>query len=66
LPFWVSILVRSYAWIVILGNDGLVNRMLQRLGLTGAPVSFLYNEFGVILGTTNVLLPFLVPPLLPR
>jgi ABC-type spermidine/putrescine transport system permease subunit I len=64
LPFWVSILVRTYAWIVILGNDGLVNRTLESLGLIGAPVSFLYNELGVILGTTNVLLPFLVLPLL--
>jgi putative spermidine/putrescine transport system permease protein len=64
LPFWVSILVRTYSWIVILGNDGLVNRMLQGLGLTGAPISFLYNEFGVILGTANVLLPFMVLPLL--
>jgi ABC-type spermidine/putrescine transport system permease subunit I len=63
LPFWVSILVRTYAWIVILGNDGVVNRMLLGLGLIGAPVSFLYNEFGVILGTANVLLPFLVLPL---
>ena len=63
LPFWVSILVRTYAWIVILGNDGLVNRMLEGLGLTHAPVSFLYNQFGVVLGTANVLLPFLVLPL---
>jgi putative spermidine/putrescine transport system permease protein len=63
LPFWVSILVRTYAWIVILGNDGVVNRSLQGLGLIGTPMSFLYNEFGVVLGTTNVLLPFLVLPL---
>jgi putative spermidine/putrescine transport system permease protein len=63
LPFWVSILVRTYAWIVILGNDGVVNRALQGLGLVGAPVSFLYNQFGVILGTVNILLPFLVLPL---
>ncbi len=63
LPFWVSILVRTYAWIVILGNDGLINRMLEGLGLIGTPMSFLYNEFGVILGTANVLLPFLVLPL---
>jgi putative spermidine/putrescine transport system permease protein len=63
LPFWVSILVRTYAWIVILGNDGLVNRVLQALGLIGGPVSFLYNQFGVVLGTVNVLLPFLVLPL---
>jgi putative spermidine/putrescine transport system permease protein len=63
LPFWVSILVRTYAWIVILGNDGLVNRSLEGLGLIGSPVSFLYNQFGVVLGTANVLLPFLVLPL---
>ena len=63
LPFWVSILVRTYAWIVILGNDGVVNRTLQGLGLAAAPVSFLYNQFGVILGTVNILLPFLVLPL---
>src|SRR4029453_16335175 len=38
LPFWVSILVRTYAWIVVLGNGGLVNRTLQWTGLTDAPV----------------------------
>ena len=63
LPFWVSILVRTYAWIVVLGNDGLVNRSLQWLGLAAAPVSFLYNELGVVIGTANILLPFLVLPL---
>jgi putative spermidine/putrescine transport system permease protein len=62
-PFWVSILVRTYAWIVVLGNGGIVNRWLQGLGLTDRPVSFLYNEFGVTLGMVNVLLPFLVLPL---
>ncbi len=63
LPFWVSILVRTYAWIVVLGNGGLVNRFLQWTGLTDAPVSFLYNEMGVTIGMANVLLPFLVLPL---
>lgn len=63
LTFWVSILVRTYAWIVILGNDGVVNRMLLAAGMTDAPVSFLYNQLGVIIGTTNVLLPFLILPL---
>jgi ABC-type spermidine/putrescine transport system permease subunit I len=47
----------------VLGNDGLVNRSLQWLRLTTAPVSFLYNEFGVTIGMANVLLPFLVLPL---
>jgi putative spermidine/putrescine transport system permease protein len=63
LPFWISILVRTYAWIVVLGNAGLVNRLLLDLGFVAAPVPFLYNEIGVIIGTTNVLLPFLVLPL---
>lgn len=63
LPFWISILVRTYAWIVVLGNAGVVNRLLLDLGLAGAPVAFLYNELGVVIGTTNVLLPFLVLPL---
>ena len=62
-PFWVSILVRTYAWIVILGNGGIVNRWLLDLALVQKPVSFLYNEFGVTLGMVNVLLPFLVLPL---
>lgn len=63
LPFWVSILVRTYAWIVVLGNAGVVNRSLQAIGLTSSPIPFLYNELGVTIGTTNVLLPFLVLPL---
>jgi ABC-type spermidine/putrescine transport system permease subunit I len=64
LPFWISVLVRTYAWIVVLGNAGLVNRTLLSLGLVDAPVAFLYNSLGVTIGTTNVLLPFLVLPLL--
>jgi ABC-type spermidine/putrescine transport system permease subunit I len=63
IPFWISILVRTYAWIVVLGNAGIVNRALLALGLVESPVSFLYNELGVIIGTVNVLLPFLVLPL---
>lgn len=63
LPFWISILIRTYAWIVILGNAGLVNRLLMELGVIGLPISFLYNEFGVTVGTVNVLLPFFVLPL---
>lgn len=63
ITFWVSILVRTYAWIVILGNAGLVNRGLMWLGVTSKPVEFLYNELGIVIGMTNVLLPFLVLPL---
>src|SRR5476649_47902 len=63
LPFWVSILVRTYAWIVVLGNGGLVNRFLQWTGLTDAPVSFLYNELGVTLVMADLVLPCLGFPL---
>lgn len=62
-PFWISILVRTYAWIVVLGNAGIVNRSLLSLGWIDSPIAFLYNELGVIVGTVNVLLPFLVLPL---
>lgn len=61
--FWVSILVRTYAWIVILGNSGIVNRFLMASGLTDKPVEFLYNELGVAIGMINVLLPFMLLPL---
>lgn len=62
-PFWISILVRTYAWIVVLGNAGVVNRTLEALGWVTGPISFLYNELGVTIGMVNVLLPFLVLPL---
>ena len=62
-PFWISILVRTYAWIVVLGNNGMVNRLLLWSGAVDTPVSFLYNELGVMIGMANVLLPFLVLPL---
>jgi ABC-type spermidine/putrescine transport system permease subunit I len=61
--FWVSILVRTYAWIVILGNAGIVNRTLQGLGFTSSPIQFLYGEVGVSIGMVNVLLPFMILPL---
>ncbi|MBI4420211.1 MAG: ABC transporter permease subunit [Gemmatimonadetes bacterium] len=63
LPFWTSVLVRSYAWIVILGSEGLVNRALQTLGLTAEPVPLVYNELGVVTGMVQVLLPYMILPL---
>jgi ABC-type spermidine/putrescine transport system permease subunit I len=63
LPFWVSVLVRTYAWIVVLGNAGLVNRLLQWSGLTDGPVALLYNQLGVTIGMANIQMPLLVLPL---
>jgi len=61
-PFTISVLVRSYAWMAILGRQGLVNTMLLRLGLTQQPLEILYNEFGVLLGMVHILLPFFILP----
>lgn len=63
LSFWISILVRTYAWIVVLGNNGIVNRLLLDLGLVQSPLPLIYNELGVLVGTVNLLLPLVVLPL---
>jgi len=63
LPFWTSVLVRVAAWIVLLQNEGLVNQLLMALGLTDAPVQLLFNNVGVYVAMTHILLPFMVLPL---
>lgn len=63
LPFWVSVLVRAYAWMVLLQRRGLVNTFLQKIGLTDAPLTLINNEFGTVLATVHILLPFMVLPL---
>ncbi|CAN7653566.1 ABC transporter permease [Trinickia sp. LjRoot230] len=63
IPFWTSILVRVAAWIVLLQNEGLVNRALQALGLTPAPLELLFNRVGVYISMTHILLPFMILPL---
>lgn len=63
LPFWTSVLVRTYAWLVLLQRTGLVNGWLQSLGLTSEPLALVHNELGTIIGMTHVMLPFLILPL---
>ena len=62
-PLWTSLLVRSYAWMVLLQRTGVVNQTLADLGLIAAPLSLVYNELGVVIGMTHVLLPFAVLPI---
>lgn len=62
LPFLTSILIRTYAWMAILGRNGVVNRLLQAAGLTSAPVPLMHNELGVYVGMVHVLLPFMILP----
>lgn len=59
-PFWTSLLVRSYAWLVLLQQRGVVNHLLLKLRLVDEPLRLVYNATGVILGMTYVLLPFMV------
>jgi ABC-type spermidine/putrescine transport system permease subunit I len=64
LPLWTSILVRTYAWIVILQREGLLNQVLQRGGLTQKPLEMIFNEFAVLVGSTHIMLPFMILPIL--
>lgn len=63
LPFWTSVLVRIAAWIVLLQNNGLVNRFFVWIGLTDAPIPLLFNRVGVIIAMVHILLPFAILPL---
>jgi spermidine/putrescine transport system permease protein len=61
LPFWTSFLVRMYAWIFLLRNEGLLNQLLAGLGLP--PLPLLYNDAAVLLGQVYGELPFMILPL---
>jgi putrescine transport system permease protein len=63
LPFWTSFLLRVYAWIGILKDNGPINALLQTLGLIDAPLPLLYSDFAVYLGILYSYLPFMVLPL---
>lgn len=63
LPFWTSVLVRAYAWLILLQRRGLVNSTLTQLGVIDAPLPLINNEFGTIVATVHILLPFMVLPL---
>lgn len=60
LPFWTSILVRSAAWIILLQRDGVVNSLLQGVGMINDPLELIFNRFGVVVALTHVLLPYMV------
>ena len=63
LPFWISFLLRVYAWIGLLGNRGLINQLLLQTGIIDAPLTLLYNDFAVYLGIVYSYLPFMILPL---
>jgi putative spermidine/putrescine transport system permease protein len=61
-PFTISVLVRSYAWMAILGRQGLVNTFLITVGAIREPREILYSDTGVLLGMVHILLPFFILP----
>lgn len=63
LPFWTSLLVRTYAWLVLLQRKGLVNNFAIEYGLWDAPVKLVHNLNGTLIGMVHIMLPFLVLPL---
>ncbi len=63
LPLWTSILVRTYAWMVLLGRNGVINKSLLAFGLVEEPLALLHNELAVIIGMVHVLMPYMVLPI---
>jgi ABC-type spermidine/putrescine transport system permease subunit I len=63
MPFWTSILVRTYAWLVLLQRQGLVNSWAMKLGLWDQPQTLVYNLPGTLVGMVQIMLPFFILPL---
>jgi putative spermidine/putrescine transport system permease protein len=59
-PYFTSIIVRTYAWMILLGRNGLINQTLASLGIIDAPLDLLYTEMAVVIGMVYVLLPYMV------
>ncbi|WP_108259588.1 ABC transporter permease [Mangrovicoccus ximenensis] len=59
-PFWISVLVRAFAWITILRRRGVVNSGLESLGLIEEPLSLIYNQLGVVVGMVHYMMPFAI------
>ncbi len=62
-PFWTSVLVRTYAWLVLLQRNGIINSSLMSVGIIDEPLQLAHNLTGSIIGMVHIMLPFLVLPL---
>ena len=63
LPFWTNLLVRSYGWILILNPRGMINQALMGLGVINTPLELVYNTMGVLIGMSQIMLPYMILPL---
>jgi putative spermidine/putrescine transport system permease protein len=57
IPYWVDIIVRTFSWLILLGDNGLINKLLIALGIVHAPLALLYNPFSVLIAMVQILLP---------
>ena len=64
ISFWVSVLVRAFSWLTLLGRNGLLNAALVSSGLSEEPINMIRNEFGVLIGMVHFMVPYAVLPLL--
>jgi putative spermidine/putrescine transport system permease protein/spermidine/putrescine transport system permease protein len=65
IPFWTSLLVRTYAWMMLLRSDGVINNLLLKMGIVSHPLQLMNNTLGVYIGMTHVLLPYMILSLYP-
>ncbi|MDB5999894.1 MAG: transporter permease, partial [Rhizobacter sp.] len=63
-PFFLSMLIRNYIWMALLQRTGLINHYLLASGLVDAPLPLMYNQFGMLVTMTNMLLPYTIFPIL--
>ena len=63
IPFWTNSLIRTYAIRMVLGTQGMVNKILLSLGVIDTPIRFMYTEYAVVLGLIYLMLPFMILPL---
>ena len=63
LPFWTNLLIRTYAWIALLNNEGLINKGLRGLGIIDSSLPLLNNQFSIVVGLLYAFLPLMVLPL---
>lgn len=62
LPLWMSVVVKTYAWLIILQKKGVVNAILDMSGLVEQPLSLVFGDFAVIIGSVHMMLPFMILP----
>lgn len=60
LPFWISSLLRTYGWIILLGNTGIINNILLNLNIINKPLSMMYKFSTILIGTAYMLIPFMI------